>query len=166
MGMVGYELNDQKLQTTITTSLLVPRHLFTHLEARDPCYASENQCSGGGLANRIDAGPVNYPGIDISKSIVELRAFVINGTAPPTIEDCSGDGAVTAADAQCQGYTLISNEVVLEFVQIGGLIADCNVFVDPWGGGYNVRLVDLDRNLAVYFPVCPGGGGGVVKPPR
>ena len=167
MGMVGYELNDQERQTTITTSLLVPRHLFTHLEARDPCYDSDSQCNGGGLANRIDAGPVNYPGIDISTSIVELRAFVINGTAPSTIEDWNGDGAVTAADAEFDGYTLISNEVVLEFVQIGGgPIAYCNVFVDPWGGGYNVRLVDLDENLAVYTPVCPGGGGGVVRPPR
>jgi hypothetical protein len=178
MGMVGYELNDQERQTTITTSLLVPRHLFTHLEARDPCYDSDNQCDGGGLANRIDAGPVNYPGIDISTSIVELRAFVINGTAPPTFEDCNGDDAVTAADAQCQnqgqGYTLISNEVVLEFVQVGGLIYNCNEVKDPWVGdhgilnyGYNVKRVDLDRNLAGYpDEVCPGGGGGTTRPPR
>ena len=173
MGMVGYELNDQERQTTITTSLLVPRHLFTHLEARDPCYDSDSQCNGGGLANRIDAGPVNYPGIDISTSIVELRAFVINGTAPPTIEDCNGDGAVTAADARCEGYTLISNEVVLEFVQIGGLIENCNETVDPWVGdhgisnyGYNVKRVDLDGNLSIDQDVCPGGGGGVTRPPR
>ena len=110
---------------------------------------------------------INCPGIDTSTSIVELRAFVINGTAPSTIEDWNGDGAVTAADAEFDGYTLISNEVVLEFVQIGGgPIPDCNVTVDPWGGGYNVRFVDLDKNLAVYFPVCPGGSGGVTRPPR
>ncbi len=179
MGMVGYELNDQKLQTTITTSLLVPRHLFTHLELRDPEY-DDNRCNERlGFANVIDAetndaGPViNCPGIDISTSIVELRAFVINGTAPTIVEECDGEEGVTAADVECNvdpstggNYTLISNEVVLEFVQIGGLIAECNVFVDPWGVGHNVKMVDLDGNLAHYGAVCPGGGGGIGRIPR
>ncbi len=177
MGMVGYELNDQKLQTTITTSLLVPRHLFSHLEVRDTCYDSDAECfphdEVDDWANRVDAGPVNFPGLDLSTSIVELRAFVINGTAPSTIEDCNGDGAVTAADAKCDGYKLISNEVVLEFVQIGGVINHCNVDVDPWIGGqdafnygHNVKMVDLDGNLAAYNKACPGASGGITRPPR
>ncbi|MCP4046753.1 MAG: hypothetical protein GY732_12295 [Gammaproteobacteria bacterium] len=171
MGTVGYELNDQERQTTITTSLLVPRYLFTHLEARDQCYDSDSDCyRDDNLANRIDAGPVNYPGIDPSTSIVELRAFVINGTAPSTIEDCNGDGAVTSADVTCEGYKLISNEVVLEFVQIGGIIDHCNVDVDPWSTdmgvwvlGRNVKLVDLDGNLSGHNRSCPPGSGGVIN---
>jgi hypothetical protein len=181
MGMVAYELNDQKRNTTLTTSLLVPRHLFSHLQALDPCYDGTDgeiddgnyPCEGGGEANRIDAGPLHYPSVDPSVSIVEIRAFVVNGTAPASIEDCNDDFVVTAVDAECAGYTLISNEVVLEFTQIGGLVNSCSNIVDPWksntelpGYGYNVKLVDLDGNLSHHSADCPGGGGGVTRPPR
>jgi len=176
MGMVGYELNDQKLRTTVTTNLLVPRYMFSHLELRDPCYQGGPNCLSSrtrDAANRIDAGPINFPWKDTSISIVELRAFVINGTAPASLEDCNGDGQVTAKDAECEGYDLISNEIALEITQFGNLVEECNNMVDPWsvvagpfGFGQNVKLVDLNRNLNPFGIACPGGSGGVLPPPR
>jgi hypothetical protein len=169
MGSVAYELNDQKGRTTVTTSLVVPRALFTHQVLEDSCYTGYSNnplCSGSDdFARIIDGGPIvvgkSHPDFDVQVSNVEMRAFVVNGDAPTIVEECDGEEGITAADVECNVdpstggfYNRISNEIVLEVEQRG--IAN---FV-LWG--------DLDGNTQVLIEtaVSPGGGGGVTRPPR
>jgi len=185
MGSVAYELNDQERRTTVTTSMVVPRALFAHHVVEDRCYTGNPDvadCSGpGSLARIIDGGPVvvgkNHPDFDIWVSNVEIRAVVVNGDAPSIVEECDGEDGVTAADVECNGYTLISNEVVLEVEQWGGQVELCNGLVEPWGpvapgmnafGQNFLPGADFDMNTPeiIMNLECPGAGGGVVKPPR
>jgi len=173
MGMVGYELSDERARTTVMTSLLVPRYLFSHMEIFDQCFGEVSPfppCEEE--ANQIDGGPIFSPPVDNFITIFELRAFVVNGAAPAVIEDCTGEGDVTAADAECMGYTIISNEVVVLLEQRANLVEFCNNTTEAWGGltsaggGRNYRLGDLDGNGGGTVIVCPGGSGTVSPPPR
>ncbi|TDJ33633.1 MAG: hypothetical protein E2O56_03465, partial [Gammaproteobacteria bacterium] len=83
MGMVGYELSDERARTTVMTSLLVPRYLFSHMEIFDQCVGvipPSPPCDAE--ANQIDGGPINSPPVANFITIFELRAFVVNGAAP------------------------------------------------------------------------------------
>ncbi len=186
MGSVAYELNDQKRQTTITTSLVVPRYLFSHMVLVDTCWTgvpwaggpSETNCPH--QARIIDGGPIvlsNNAGFDADITVAEIRAFVVNGDAPAQLEDCNADGKVTADDVVCEGYTLISNEIVLNVEQWGGQLEPCNIVVESWGPvfpnqhafGQNYNdAADFDLNTPEFMQLisCPGGGGGISKPPR
>jgi hypothetical protein len=189
MGSVAYELSDQERHTTVTTSMVVPRALFTHQVVEDGCYtgdSSDADCSGPeNVARIIDGGPIvvgeDAPDFFVDTSQVEIRAFVVNGDAPAIVEDCDGKEGVTAADVECNVdpstggyYRLISNQVILNVEQRGGEVELCNNLVDPWGSGSNIRGynvisgADLDLNTPVITEQleCPGGGGGVTRPPR
>lgn len=180
MTSVAYELSDRKFETTITTSINVPRHLFSQLRLIDQCFGDPfgNDCPS---AQRVDGGPVEIPsdvfsGINstdpnaatTSISDVEVRAFVVQGDAPARVEDCDADGVIRAKDARCMGYTLLSNEVILRFRQMGNHIDPCFGLVDPWVGftAGNWRFIDLDGNGNPFGFVCPSGGGRVTLRPR
>ena len=167
MTSVAYELNDERLSTTITTSLTIPRHLTARLYLEDQCFVSPN--GGCGLARRVDGGPIGPGnGVSIYEYDVTLRAFVVQGVAPAVISDCNADGEVDAADAACMGYQLLSKEVSVTVHQIGR--ADvCNLLRDPWGteamAGWS--FVDFDGNGDDLFGFsCPGGSTGGGAPPR
>ena len=91
---------------------------------------------------------------------VELRAFVVEGTAPFFVEDCNQDGRVTVADAACMGFGILSNEVEFNFKQMGNQNFPCFPnFALPWSvEGTNEVLVDFDASGPPQSLVCPTGG--------
>lgn len=119
---------------------------------------------------RIDGGaienpPMNYgrgdaASIDaLESTLFELRAFLVAGHAPNELADENGDGKVDSADAEMAGYTLLSNEDSIAFLQLDELLC--------WGGGGNVQAFDLDGNGEATVPiVCPTGPGDLGRPPR
>lgn len=180
MTSVAYELSDRKLATTITTSINVPRYLFSRLRLVDQCFGDPNGCT---WAQRVDGGPVeilseedegigsdstdpNEESFNIAD--VELRAFVVQGVAPARVEDCDSNGVINAADARCMGYTRISNEVVIRFRQMGNDIDVCPPNPDPWRGQTlgNWAFIDLDGNGVPFALDCPSGGGRISVRPR
>ncbi|MEM8984909.1 MAG: hypothetical protein AAGC71_18005, partial [Pseudomonadota bacterium] len=55
MTSVGYELNDERLRTTVTTSLMVPRHLTERRFLEDQCFeTAPGQCE---TFRRVEGGP-------------------------------------------------------------------------------------------------------------
>jgi hypothetical protein len=134
---VGYELSDTLGRTSITSTLIVPRYLFSRIRLRDLCTGTVQfngkgepiSCSGPAL-QRVDGGALTplLPTGSMDESIVELRAFVV---APvfnemsnrlegmDTLTDMNGDGRVSAVDAQLMGRQVLSNELVFNFRQIG-----------------------------------------------
>ncbi|MDX1555195.1 MAG: hypothetical protein R3212_04145, partial [Xanthomonadales bacterium] len=126
-------------------------------------------CAGDELW-RVDGGPIetapmNYTrgdaaSIDLLESTVfEVRAFLVAGQAPNELYDENGDGVVDSEDAVAAGYQLLSNEDSIEFLQLSNVIC--------WGGGGSVVDFDLDGNGETVVPiVCPGGPGGLGRPPR
>jgi hypothetical protein len=138
---VGYELSDAQGRTSVTTTMIVPRFLFSHIRLQDPCVGSVTlddngmpiSCSDPPV-QRIDGGPMtpytNLNGID--ESLVEIRAFVVapvwNSVSNrleslDTVVDMNADGRVTAVDAELMGRQVLSNEVVFNFRQIGSNVS-------------------------------------------
>ncbi len=149
-------------------------------------------CTGSAI-ERIDGGPIGplQPRSSIDESVVEIRAFVVepvwNGVTGrldymDTVIDANNDLQVTAADAEAMGRRVLSNEVVFTVRQIGnnvvsgqigqyGLLALCNGITRPRSGraGGADFQYDIDGNgysALVLAVVCPGGGSGVIRPPR
>lgn len=187
MTMVGYELNTTKKKTSITASMLVPRHLYSHTRLIDLCTgdwyfdedAQEIVCDGDAI-QRIESGPIEpYDEDDRIDTEVELRAFVVAShvgssyEAIDELEDQNGDGKVTAADAALAGYVVLSNEVVIGFTQISNSTGECNGTDTPttgdvfWYRNTNV-YVDIDGNgtNGAVSSSCPPGSGGMAEPPR
>ncbi|MEM7612933.1 MAG: hypothetical protein AAF270_14710 [Pseudomonadota bacterium] len=166
MTSVGYELNDERLRTTITTSLIVPRHLTERRFLEDQCFeAVPGVCE---TYRRVDGGPpVPATDANLDNYDVTLRAFVVQGEAPDTLIDCDADGVVTADDATCMGYDVLSRERVLTFRQIGRA-DECNLLSDPWGSAADAgrSFVDFDGNGNFISLSCPGGSTGGGLPPR
>lgn len=138
---VGYELSDALGRTSITSTLIVPRFLFSHIRIQDPCVGSvtlnsDNEpvaCSGTQV-QRVDGGPPTpYDSSTANdESLVELRAFVVapvwNSVSNrldnlDTVIDMNGDGIVSASDASLMGRQVLSNEIVFNFRQIGSDIS-------------------------------------------
>ena len=170
-------------RTVIRTSGLVPNFLFSTFRIIDPCVGGipdELDCIDpqGEQLHRIDGGAMTESDIfqdefstdsnpeSSNVSEVLLRAFVVDGVAPSLIDDCDFDGQVTAEDALCLGYTLLSNEVIVEFRQLGNHHLCGGLFFGPWNGEQgNAILVDFDGNGPPKALSCPTGGGRVTNPP-
>jgi hypothetical protein len=128
-----------------------------------------DSCDGDDLW-RVDGGPIENPPFNFGRedaasiyrledTVFELRAFLVAGQAPSVLLDENGDGQVDSADAELAGYTLLSNEDSIEFLQLSQLIC--------FGGGGNAVAYDLDGNGAAFVPiVCPAGPGDIARPPR
>ena len=134
---VGYELSDSLGRTSITSTLIVPRFLFSHIRIQDPCVGTvtlnslgEPIACSGAQVQRVDGGPPTPydSSTPNDESIVELRAFVVapvwNSVSNrldylDTVVDMNGDGVVSAVDASLMGREVLSNEIVFNFRQIG-----------------------------------------------
>ena len=174
LNQVGYELNDRSGHTTVFGNMLVPYGLFAPFVQADTCVSASDpaapDCDGDPIW-RIDGGPVEpvdppenplqlgYENLFNSRPY-ELRFFVVNGIAPSMLSDMNGDGRITEKDARLMGYEIISNAVRIEFDQFHGPNCFRPVFSQ-------VLLSDLDGNGSIEASgVCPGGPGGLTKPPR
>ena len=161
MTSVGYELNDERGRTTITTSLTIPRHLTARRYLEDQCFVP---APGEGCTEvrRVEGGPIlPIDDVSVDEYDVSLRAFVVQGVAPTVVTDCNDDGRVSAADARCMGYQLLSREVRTTIRQIGRSDV-CNRLPDPWGSSElaSELLVDFDGNGELFMFDCPGAGTG------
>ncbi len=142
---VGYELTDVQGRTSITSMMVVPRFLFSHIRLQDPCVGTvtldgnnEPIACAGPAVQRVDGGPVTplSTGGSNDESIVEIRAFVVepiwnSGSnrleSLDIVVDMNNDGRVTAADAELMGRRVLSNEIVFSFRQIGSNVASGQV---------------------------------------
>lgn len=95
---------------------------------------------------------------------VRIRAVVVEGEAPPFIEDRDGDGQYTALDLQHQ-HKLVSNQIEVEFdltfeLLFGEFANECTP--------RNLVYIDLDVNGKNGDPKCGGTGGArrVSRVPR
>ncbi len=177
MSSVGYELSTTRGETSITATMIVPRHLYSSTRIIDNCTGvvdetvSPPTCSDTSI-QRTDGGPEEeYISWPVNETLVELRAFV---AAEPVdiLTDMNGDGVVSAEDAKLAGLNILSDEVVLRLRQIMPEVGYCNGGDAPFGRlggnrGTDVR-VDLDGNGYGDVPSmwCPGGSGGYSRPPR
>lgn len=128
-----------------------------------------DSCDGDDLW-RVDGGPIENPPFNFGRAeaasihrledtVFELRAFLVAGQAPSILMDENGDGRVDSADAELAGYTLLSNEDSIEFLQLSQMIC--------FGGGGNAVAYDLDGNGEALVPnVCPTSPGDIDRPPR
>ena len=165
MTSVGYELNDERQRTTITTSLVMPRHLTERRFLEDQVFCSQGPCD---VYRRVEGGsPIPASDANLDNHDVTFRAFVVQGVAPAAMIDCNFDGDVTAADAACMGYRLLSREVTFTIRQIGR-VDECNLLEDPWGSNNSAgrEFVDFDGNGDFITIDCPGGSTGGGLPPR
>ena len=165
MTSVGYELNDERRRTTITTSLMVPRHLTERRYLEDQVFCSLGPCD---KYLRVEGSPpVPATDANLDNYDVTFRAFVVQGVAPTVVTDCNFDGKVGAADAACMGYRLLSREVSFTIRQIGR-VDECNLLRDPWGSAADAgrEFVDFDGNGDLIAISCPGGSTGGGFPPR
>ncbi|MEL7025530.1 MAG: hypothetical protein AAGL69_17470 [Pseudomonadota bacterium] len=166
MTSVGFELNDERQRTTITTSLIVPRHLTERRFLEDQCFEqTQGVCE---TFRRIEGSPpVPAAEGNLDNYDVTIRAFMVQGIAPSTMVDCNADGIVSAADAKCMGLRLLSRERRFTFRQIGRA-DECNLLRDPWGSSPAAgrEFVDFDGNGDLIMISCPGGSTGGGLPPR
>ncbi|MEL6186924.1 MAG: hypothetical protein AAFU79_20050 [Myxococcota bacterium] len=185
MTEVGFDLRRASRRTVVSTSLVVPENLFSPLVLFDECFSNGApfcEIEEGSGAWRIDGGtlrPVERSIVDSfdfdtspSPNVVdiEIRAVVVEGTAPTFVEDCNGDGQVTADDLRCEGYNVLSNEAV-RTVTVGGFFLDCALQSElssgAFGGpGANLIAVDFDQSQIVGSILCPTGGGRTTQPPN
>jgi hypothetical protein len=163
LNSVNYELNDATGHTSIVAQMSVPGGLFTPLVLMDLSVGKKarKQCSVTDPWYRIDGGKISKTSQELlrgrlAEKIVTIRTFVVNGTAPLTLDDLDGDGIIGAKDAESAGYSLLSSEAV---VRVRFLY---NIFD-------NIFLFDLDGNGCVGEWDWGGGGpcpGGLTKVPR
>ena len=172
LNAVGYELNDPNGQTTFTLSMVVPLGLIEPILRIDDCVGNiDNLRCDGAPRYQLDGGSIQYgspgstaqyfyPQLVNTTPAFEVRAFLVSGVAPSTLEDLNHDGRVTAADAALAGYNVISNEEVVRFRQFSSDICAgvplTNVFYTDFDGN--------GRDTGTF--VCPAGPGQITKPPR
>ncbi|MEM7677817.1 MAG: hypothetical protein AAF449_17610 [Myxococcota bacterium] len=181
---MGFDLRRKSNRTVVSTSMIVPPGLFSPTILVDECAALPNEpfcvvdINNPGL-QRVDGGmlePYIFQAIDAFDFAtatypnvvdIEIRAVMVQGTAPTYVDDCSGDGQVTARDLVCSGYRVLSNEATTT-VRVGGFGYICNDGVagsGPFGPARGLR-VDFDGFPIVAGSIpCPTGSGRTTSPP-
>lgn len=154
----------------------VVRHIIQYdacvgeITYQDPPFETEiDHCEPGELW-RVDGGPIETAPMDygrpdaasvdlLNSTVFELRAFLLAGQAPNELSDLTGDGVVDSEDAVAAGYTLLSNEDSIEFLQLSQFLC--------FGGGLNAVYFDLDGNGEAFVQeTCGAGPGDLGRPPR
>ena len=123
LSAVDYELNDVTGHTSLVAQISVPSlgrgGLFNPLVLFDDSLGAtgglECPLSGTSLV-RVDGGKIaELPfGSEKTDRTVTVRAFVVNGVAPWVLSDLDNDGAIHAKDAELAGYSLLSQEAVIQ----------------------------------------------------
>ncbi len=179
---VSYVLSDKFYNTSVMAQMNVPAGLFSPVvvvdnEVTDDCDGDPTNLGDSLL--RIDGLPWDDPDdvdafnnplyttycsgtthaymISLTRDmLVTARVFVVqvdeNGEGPDFLEDFDGDGSCDAADAEAQGWRLLSKEEIIRFTQ-----------------AHEEELpfqFDFDGNGNPGNPVLPGGTGGLTRPPR
>jgi hypothetical protein len=170
--VVGYELDDTSRQTSVLAALVMPSWLLRPPPPIDLCVGAlltpEGPCEGGALG-------LNSTGVLVrldrlldafnQNNVTTLRAFVVSGRAPQSLNDADGDGVIGANDAELAGFRVISREVAFRVRTLFQIENFLNAPV----------LVDLDGNGLVTCGFCSsclpdadcqGGGGGLTPVPR
>jgi hypothetical protein len=175
---VAYELADAKGRSAVSSGIIVPYALFPPLIMIDEA-VGQPDASGdayrGNIRFRIDGGPIRSGNYDCLRqqypellygSEVELRAFLVSGSAPSILADMDGDSDVDAADADLSGLQVISSERTVRF--------------RLWNGGYGVGdayfhdepnriYADFDGNGDATNRLCDSGDvgpGKIRQPPK
>lgn len=173
---VAYDLADAKGRSVVSSGTTVPYTMFSPLimvdEAIGPSDATGDAYAGE-FKFRIDGGPVRSGSYRCLReqyfellygAEVELRAFLVSGSAPRVLSDMDGDSDVDAADAELSGLQVISSERTARFRLWDGV----------WGVGnsyFNDRAnriyADFDGNGDATNRLCDSGdlGPGKVRPP-
>ena len=176
---VSYVLSDKFYNTSIMAQMNVPTWLFSPVAVVDNELTDD--CDGD-LTNhddsllRIDGLPWDDPTdndasiyttycsggthsylISLTRDmLVTARVFVVqvdeDGAGPDFLEDLDGDGSCDAADAEAQGWRLLSKEEIIRFTQ-------AHEEEQPF-------FFDFDGNGSAGLPVAPVGSGGLTRPPR
>lgn len=178
---ISYVLSDKFYNTSVVAQMNVPAGLFSPVvvadnEVTDDCDGDPTNFTDSLL--RIDGlpwdDPTDFDGstplyttycsgtshaymISLTRDmLVTARVFVVqvdeNGEGPDFLEDLNGDGSCDAADAEAQGWRLLSKEEIIRFTQ-------AHEEEVPF-------QFDFDGNGNPGNPVLPGGTGGLTRPPR
>ena len=179
---ISYVLSDKLYNTSVVAQMNVPAWLFSPVvvadnHLTDDCDGDPDNFTDSLL--RIDGLPWDDPDdfdgngdplyttycdgsshaflISLTRDmLVTARVFVVqvdeNGEGPDFLEDWDGDGACSAADAEAQGWQLLSKEEIIRFTQ-------AHEEATPF-------QFDFDGNGNPGNPVAPGGTGGLTRPPR
>jgi hypothetical protein len=176
LGWVAYDLADEKGRSVVSSGTVVPYALFSPLVMADDAVGQPD--AGGAYRSnfqfRVDGGPVRtgiynclqwqYDELLYAMDY-ELRAFLVNGSAPSVLSDMDGDSDVDAVDAELSGFDVISNERTLRFRLWNGVLgAGNNAFFSDKS---NRIYADLDGNGQGANPSCDDQdiGPGKIKPP-
>lgn len=178
---ISYVLSDRFYNTSVVAQMNVPAGLFSPVvvadnEVTDDCDGDPTNFTDSLL--RIDGlpwdDPTDFDGdtplyttycsgtshafmISLTRDmLVTARVFVVqvdeDGEGPDFLEDLNGDGSCDAADAEAQGWRLLSKEEIIRFTQ-------AHEEEVPF-------QFDFDGNGNPGNPVLPGGTGGLTRPPR
>lgn len=173
---VAYDLADAKGRSAVSSGTIVPYALFSPLIMVDEAIGQPDASGHAyipGFKFRIDGGPIQSGSYGclhqqyfelLYGAEVELRVFLVSGSAPRVLSDMDGDSDVDAADAELSGLKVISSERTARFRLWDGV----------WGVGnsyFNDRAnriyADFDGNGDSTNRLCDSGdiGPGKVRPP-
>jgi hypothetical protein len=173
---VAYDLADAKGRSAVSSGTIVPYALFSPLIMVDEAIGQTDATGGAyipGFKFRIDGSADRSGSYSclyqqyfelLYGAEVELRAFLVSGSAPSVLSDMDGDSDVDAADAELSGLKVISSERTARFRLWDGV----------WGVGnsyYNDRAnriyADFDGNGDATNRLCDSNdiGPGKVRPP-
>ena len=162
--------------TVVSTGMTVPRSIFARWRLLDPCVGGvpgEGGCNdrtlplakerveGSTITADIVRQDLTFNPASSAVSRVRLTAFLVTGIAPLELGDCDNNGRVNAADAECAGFELLSNETHVVFTTIDG-VPRTGCASGPglaWDIAGTQLVVDFDGN-GDTLPPCDGGGGG------
>ncbi len=139
---VAYELKDSRDRTSLLVHMNVPKNqrgsegLFSPVVLADEtvgdrCGERADGTPPPSLA-RVDGGPKECLS-ELSRPVVTIRAFVVNGEAPGRLADVNGDDVVDIADAEQGAWRILSGEAILRIRQAEELIP--TLFYDFNGDG-------------------------------
>ena len=169
MDWVSFELVDDTGHSNLTGGFNIQRGFFGPIMQVDEAVGEPpgHPGSSGSRLYRIDGGPVQVAPAGVSpydvyddllrSGTLELRAFVVSGTAPANLIDLNHDGRINRVDAVIAGYRVISDEIVLK----ARVLPD----VTTCGHRYLTYLADLDGNGAQGECLDPDIGPGQIKRP-
>lgn len=173
---VAYDLADAKGRSVVSSGTIVPYAMFSPLILVDEAIGQPDATGDAyvpGFKFRADGGPEQSGSYGCLRqqyfdllygAEVELRAFLVSGSAPSVLADMDGDSDVDAVDAELSGLKVISSERTARF----------RLWDGAWGIGdsyhndlANRIYADFDGNGDAYNRLCDSGdiGPGKVRPP-